>query len=90
MAMTEDLAAFFDTAEFAETVTRANATTFSAIFDLQYIDPLGVAGNDPAITAPASVNLVRGETLTIRAAAYKVRTIEPDGTGIVIARLEKQ
>jgi len=87
--MTEDLSAFFDIADFAETVTRANATTFAAIFDAQYIDPLGVVGSEPAITAAASVSLVRGETLTIRGAAYVVRVIEPDGTGIVVARLTK-
>jgi hypothetical protein len=83
----EDLPQFL--ADFGETVTRANATTFTAIFDAAYIDPLGVAGADPAITALATSALVRNEALTIRGVQYLVRTIEPDGTGIVVARLSK-
>lgn len=86
---TEDLTPFFNVAEFAETVTRANATTFPAIFDARYADPLGVAGAEPAITTREAVALVRGETLTIRGANYVVRTIEPDGTGVVVARLSR-
>lgn len=85
----EDLTAFLSTDDFAEIVTRSNATTFPAIFDLAYLDPLGVAGSDPVITAQASVALVRMETLTIRGVQYQVRTIEPDGTGMVAARLSK-
>ena len=83
----EDLPQFL--ADFGETVTRANASTFTAIFDAAYIDPLGVAGTEPAITALATSALVRSETLMIRAVQYLVRTIEPDGTGIVVARLSK-
>jgi hypothetical protein len=86
---TEDLAAFLSTDDFAETVTRAGGATVPAIFESAYLDPLGVAGSDPVITAQASVALVRLETLTIRGAQYQVRTIEPDGTGMVLARLSK-
>ena len=85
----EDLNAYLSTDDFAETVTRSNASTFPAIFDLAYIDPLGVASSDPTVTALASVALVRNEVLTIRGVQYQVRTIEPDGTGMVVARLSK-
>jgi hypothetical protein len=85
----EDLTAFLATDDFAETVTRANASTFPAIFDLAYIDPLGVASSDPTVTARAVIGLVRLEVLTIRGVQYQVRTIEPDGTGMVAARLSK-
>lgn len=85
----EDFTPFLDTGDFAETVTRSNASTFSAIFDAAYVDPLDVTASSPAITTAASVALVRNETLTIRSVQYQVRVIEPDGTGIVLARLSK-
>jgi hypothetical protein len=84
---TEDLAAFLSTDDFAETVTRAGGGTFPAIFDGAYIDPLGVASSDPKITVTSSVPLTRGDLLTIRGVQYEVRTVEPDGTGVVVARL---
>lgn len=86
---TEDLSQFLSTSDFGELVTRSNATTFPAIFDLAYVDPLDVASSEPAITTQASVALVRGESLTIRGVGYQVRTIELDGTGMVVARLSR-
>jgi hypothetical protein len=86
---TESLSQFFDVADFGETVTRSNATTFSAIFDLEYVDPLDVSSRGPAITAQASVALVRDEVLTIRSVQYQVRVIELDGTGVVVGRLSR-
>lgn len=85
-----DLAAMMDTAVFADTVTRADASTFVGIFDAAYLDPLGVAGVEPVLLVQDTVSLTRGETLTVRGTAYKVRAIEPDGTGAVLARLERQ
>lgn len=86
---TENLSQFFSTADFGEVVTRAVGAPFEAIFDAAYIDPLDVASTGPAITAPAFVALVRDELLTIRGVQYQVRTIEPDGTGVVVARLSR-
>ena len=86
----EPLHQFFDvTSGFADTVTRSGGATFPAIFDAAYVDALEVASVGPAITAQASVALVRGEALTIRGLGYQVRTIEPDGTGVVVARLSR-
>ena len=84
---TEDLPQFI--ADFGETVTRSNATTFLAIFDAAYIDPLEIASSDPTLTTLASNSLTRNQALTVRGVQYLVRTVEPDATGIVIARLAK-
>ena len=85
----EDLPQWMEIDDFGERVTRANATTFNAIFDLTYADPLDVAGSDPQITTLASNNLTRGEAVTVRGVQYQVRTVEPDGTGFVTCRLSQ-
>lgn len=85
MPMTEDLAAFFNEAEFAESVV-IGGVTCSAIFDLE---TQVVLGGDaitlaptlrlPTATAPAAAE---GTACTVRAVAYKVRQVQlqpPDG-----------
>lgn len=94
MAFAEDLAPFFSTSDFAVSALYNGATTVNGILDLAYLEPLGnaVEGSAPVFTcAAADVPVVaQGDTLAIGAATYKVRGVEPDGTGIVVLRLEKQ
>lgn len=62
------------------------------IFDAAYVDPLGVESSGPIYTLPSAdaASAFHGTTLAIGATTYKVRGIEPDGTGITVLRLEKQ
>ena len=62
------------------------------IFDASYVDPLGVESGGPVATLPTAdaASAAHGQVLIVSGATYKVRGIEPDGTGITLLRLEKQ
>lgn len=92
MAFTEDLAPFFSTADFAVSGTLAGLSV-TGIFDAQYFDGLGeVEGRQPTFVLPtaSASSAAHGQTLVIGAKTYKVRGVEPDGTGITLLRLEEQ
>lgn len=76
--------------EFGEAITRADGSSFAGLFDLRYVDPLGVAGSNPRLTAPMTSPVLRDAVLTIRGQAYRVQTVEPDGTGWYAAELQRQ
>lgn len=84
-------------ADFGVTVTKADTTAFTAIFDAEFIslDPnatIGYEGTNPMIMArTADVSaLVHGSALTISGSSYEVVGIEPDGTGMSVLQLEAQ
>lgn len=93
MAMTEDLSAFFSTADFASDAQLAGVAV-RGIFDKAYqFDNAGGAGfasSQPAITLP-SAGLPAdpvGLTLLISGVSYTVVEHRPDGTGVSILLLE--
>lgn len=91
----EDLTPFFDVASgFATSATWNGTTTVSGILDNDYAEPLGnvVQSLAPVFTLPTSSvpGVKHGDTLVISATTYKVRGVEPDGTGITTLRLEAQ
>lgn len=94
MPFAEDLTPFFNTAEFATAATYNSATTVNGIFDREYGEALGnvVEGTTPVfLCALADLPSVdHDDTLLIDATTYKVKGVEPDGTGVVLLRLEKQ
>lgn len=94
MAFVEDLRPFFDTAGFAITATFKGTITVNGLLDLAYIEPLGntVEGRAPIFTcAEADIPAVaHGDTLDAAGRNYKVVGVEPDGTGVVVLRLERQ
>lgn len=92
MAMTEDLSAFFSTADFAVTGIHAGTTSVTGILDEQYADvfqgeQVGVDSvrpvflYDPAdITSPAP-----GDTFVVGSDSYTVRAVQVDrGIGRLI------
>jgi hypothetical protein len=92
VAFTENMAAFFNVAEFAVSATLNGATTVTGIFDDASIDVLSAAATAPRFTCPASsINRSHvGQTLVVNSTNYIVRAVEPDGTGINSAQLERQ
>lgn len=88
----EDLSVFFDTASgFAQSAT-VDGDTFPVIFDNGYQSALGglVESTGPicqAKTADVST-VVQGATITIASTDYRVRGVQPDGTGITTLVLE--
>jgi hypothetical protein len=93
MPFAENLTPFFNTAEFATAAT-LNGVGVNGIIDRPYLEALGndVQGAEPYfLCAAASVPTVaQGQTLIVAGTTYKVRGIEPDGTGVVLLRLEQQ
>ena len=75
-------------ADYGTTVTKADATTFTGIFDNDFLavdlDESEVESTEPTLLArTADVSgLAHGDTLTISAVSYTVRGIQPDGTGM--------
>lgn len=93
MAFVEDLSPFFNDTEFAVTATYNGNIPVKGILDLAYVDPFGnIEGRAPVfMCAESSVPSVRhGDTLDASGRNYKVVGAEPDGTGVVTLRLERQ
>lgn len=96
--MLEDTAAFFNTAEFADTAT-LNSVAVRGIFDNDYgnasVGSAGMASSLPAFTLPsADVPAAPvGKTLVVTsgwgAGSFKVAESHPDGTGITLLLLER-
>ena len=94
MAFAEPIAAFFNVDDFAVAALYNGATTVNIIFDAAYIEPLGDLAEGRAPVAWVQSSLIpavaHGDTFVINAATYKVRGVEPDGTGVVLLRFEEQ
>lgn len=87
--MTEDLAAFF--VDFGVDATVGGATV-RGIFDNAFLTSLGVtAGTGPVLllTAASAGSAAPGDSVTIAATPYTITGIEPDGTGMVLLRLQE-
>ena len=75
-------------ADYGITVTKADASTFTGIFDNDFLavdlDESEVESTEPTLLArTADVSgLAHGDSLTISAVSYTVRGIQPDGTGM--------
>lgn len=91
MAFVEDPTLFFGDFAVAATL-QSVAVSSGVIFDREYIEALGntVEGRAPVALAIASEipSVAQGQSLVIAAATYTVRGVEPDGTGLVLLRLE--
>lgn len=93
MPFAEALTEFVDVDEFATAATlQGVAVTSGVIFDNGYAEPLGnvVEGRAPTALAIASEipAVAQGQTLIVGGTSYTVRGVEPDGTGLVLLRLE--
>ena len=75
-------------ADYGSTVTKADASTFTGIFDNDFlavdVDESEVESSEPTLLARTAdvSSLAHGDTLTISAVNYTVRGIQPDGTGM--------
>ena len=90
---TESLAPFFDvTGGFAVQATMG-ASSFPVIFDNAYQSPLGgmIESTGPVCQAKSAdvSTAVQGTAITIASVSYKVREVQPDGTGITTLFLER-
>jgi len=69
------------------------AGTFIAIFDNGFSESLGMEERSPQLMCRsvdiAGLKIVKGVTVTVAGVGYRVRRIEPDGTGMSSIQLEK-
>ncbi len=98
--LVSDLPTFLDTDEFADSATISKKTvseaTINGIFDNDYFEvntgQVGVSSSTPAFLCRTSdiTNVKFGHVITINSLDYKVRDIQPDGTGMTALILEVQ
>lgn len=93
---TEDMSAFFNPADFAESVqvtptAGGAAQSVVMIFDQDYIVDLGgmAASSGPAVTFPTASlpDASYGDLWVIRGVSYSAVEAKPDGNGITTVRL---
>ncbi|CAN7409862.1 hypothetical protein LJR074_002594 [Acidovorax sp. LjRoot74] len=95
---TEDISAFFSTADFATTASFAGGADVPVIFDAAAVQgsvgPLGMVSAMPAITLPSAqvpaspVGVIVVVTVDGATVSYVVADAQPDGTGITRLLLE--
>jgi hypothetical protein len=94
MPFTEDMTAFFNLAEFAETITLDGASV-AAIFDNGYsagnVGSVGMASNQPMVVLPTVLVPASpvGKVAIVRGVSYRVAASEPDGTLATTLYLER-
>jgi len=91
--MGDDSAVFFNTDEFADEAT-IGLDTVNGIFDHEYIEALDVSGEAPVFVCATSDlddlgGVTQGDTLTVNGTGYRIRSVEPDGTGVTRLTLEE-
>lgn len=87
---TENLAPFFS--DFAASSATLDGASVRGIFDNQYVDVLGLASRQPMFTLPTAdaAAATQASVLIVEGVTYRVRSIEPDGTGVTVLMLERQ
>lgn len=79
--------------DFGTSVTLPSAAVITGIFDADYVavGDMAVESSGPALTCRSAdvSGLSLGQSVTISAQAYTVRSIQPDGTGVTVLRLER-
>lgn len=83
----EDLAPFFDTADFATSATlQGLGTPINVIFDAAYLEALGVSSTNPVAWAKASdvAEVDVGKTLTINSVVYTINDRQPQDDGATV------
>jgi hypothetical protein len=68
-----------------------NGTAVRGIFDDAYMDPLGMAGSQPALLcASADVSAAaQGTAVVVNSVNYTVGSTQPDGTGMTRILLQE-
>lgn len=88
MAFAEDTAPYF--AEFGVEVILPSGSHTRGLFDAPYAEQFGIAGASPGVVVrEADIGRLQpGEVVAVDGRLYRVRGIEPDGTGFARLALE--
>jgi len=74
--------------DFGEQIMLAGAPV-RAVFEVPTAQALDVYGTAPMITLPSTHAVQTGQTVIVRSVTYTIIGVEPDGTGMTRARLER-
>jgi len=94
-----DLRAFFDVAEFAETIqwqSSSSTKDLPAIVDAEHLALVSdatvpISTSEPQIVCRAAdlpADAGQGDAVVMRGDVYAVRDMRPDGTGVMVVILE--
>lgn len=92
MAFTEDVTEFFDQTDGFAVACTVDGASVSGIFDNAYLQSLGItAGTGPVLLLPAASvgSADQGDSITVAGTSYTITGLEPDGTGLVLLRLQE-
>ena len=69
-----------------------NGVAVRGIFDNAFGRAFGgmIDGSGPMVRLPSSVLAARGNPVVIASTQYVITSVEPDGTGLTVLRLEQQ
>jgi hypothetical protein len=86
----EDVTVFF--AAWPAVDATLDGQPLRVIFDREYVEVNGMGSSGPAATAPsASVGAATTSSMLVVAGnTYRVRSVQPDGTGVSLLLLELQ
>jgi hypothetical protein len=85
-----DRSVYIDTDGFAQNVTIDGATV-AAIFDSPYLEALEVDGEVPVLTVRSVdvASVVHGSVVVVDSTGYQVVSVQADGTGMTVLRLQE-
>lgn len=89
MAFAEDLTPYFADLGVSAVV---DSVTVRGIFDNDFLTTLGVtAGTGPVLLCASAdvTSAAQGDVVTVGAVGYTIISLEPDGTGMVLLRLQE-
>lgn len=91
MPFVENLAPFFNVAEFADAAT-LDGVAVAGIFDRGYSEVFGMSTHDARFVladGAATAAATQASVLVVRATNYRVRSVQSDGTGVCTLLLER-
>lgn len=91
MPFTENLAPFFNVAEFADAAT-LDGVAVAGIFENGYSELFAMTAHDARFMLPASATTAAATTssvVALRGKAWRVRSVQDDGTGLTTLLLER-
>lgn len=91
MPFAEDLAVFFNEADFADPAV-LDGVPVSVIFHSGYDEAFALEQHEAWAQLPAvlAAGVTQASVLVVRSTTYRVRVSKPDGTGVCTLLLERQ
>ena len=88
----EDLSVFFVSSDFAVTAT-LDGVSVLGLFDngyLQAFDGIATSGTTFTLPTAQTVSATSASVLVVNGTTYRVRSVQPDGSGVSVLLLERQ